>query len=171
MNHTALRAAAAESAHPDVDASNNWWPPLQPRQPSTPANPVETWWKQAACADTDKDVFYPPKANDVNYRAIVAAAKAICATCPVRDACLEYALDNNEEFGIWGGTTASQRDQMKWKRSAPRKSRANPDRQLAPCGTKAAALRHWRHGETPCDACRKANAADKQARKREKATA
>lgn len=41
------------------------------------------------------------------------AAKAICHRCPVKSLCLEYALENDEVFGIWGGTTPSERRQIK----------------------------------------------------------
>ena len=38
-----------------------------------------------------------------------AEAKAICADCPVRQACLEHALAHREREGVWGGTTERER--------------------------------------------------------------
>ena len=38
-----------------------------------------------------------------------ARAKAVCADCPVREACLAYAINTGEDFGVWGGTTPDER--------------------------------------------------------------
>ena len=46
----------------------------------------------------------------------VAAARAVCAICPVSGECLEYAMGNNEQHGIWGGTTGRQRRRIKARR-------------------------------------------------------
>jgi len=43
----------------------------------------------------------------------VARAKAVCAGCPVREACLEFALANDERWGVWGGTSERQRRAMR----------------------------------------------------------
>lgn len=40
------------------------------------------------------------------------AALAVCAACPVREECLAHALDTNERFGIWGGTTEKERREL-----------------------------------------------------------
>jgi WhiB family redox-sensing transcriptional regulator len=56
-----------------------------------------TWMKRAACRGTDVDLWFPGQGGPV------AEAKAICETCPVREQCLDYALSNNEHWGIWGG--------------------------------------------------------------------
>lgn len=61
----------------------------------------------ALCAETDPEAFYP-ETGDHGH-----AALEICRRCPVRDACLTYALENDERFGIWGGTTALQRRRLK----------------------------------------------------------
>jgi WhiB family transcriptional regulator, redox-sensing transcriptional regulator len=49
----------------------------------------------------------------VDERAKAKVAKDICAECPVKLLCLEYALESNETFGIWGGTTYKERKLMK----------------------------------------------------------
>lgn len=61
----------------------------------------------AACRDGDvpTEVFYPMPADD----AAADAAKAVCAGCRVRQGCLEYAVGNFEQHGVWGGTTPEER--------------------------------------------------------------
>ena len=54
------------------------------------------WAKDSACQNTDVD-FYSTKTEEKRK------AKAICAECPVRQMCIQTALDNKERFGIWGG--------------------------------------------------------------------
>jgi len=72
----------------------------------------EPWMAEGACLTLDLDMFFPPGTDatgGVKYREGVAKAKAICAVCPVQRQCLEFAMANEEEFGIWGGTTAGER--------------------------------------------------------------
>lgn len=57
----------------------------------------------ALCAQTDPEAFYPEHGESTT------AAKTVCAACPVRAACLDYALRRHERHGIWGGLTARQR--------------------------------------------------------------
>lgn len=61
------------------------------------------WRQRAACRGVDPDIFYPASDEEAE------AAKAICAQCPVREACLEYALANRERDGVWGGATERER--------------------------------------------------------------
>lgn len=56
------------------------------------------------CTASGED-FYPA---DKAYEAI-ETAKAICDTCSFEQACLQLALNNNEQYGIWGGTTPLER--------------------------------------------------------------
>jgi WhiB family redox-sensing transcriptional regulator len=72
-------------------------------------DPGEGWRDDAACATVDYDVFFPP--DDEANEAI--EAKAVCAVCPVRDECLEYALATNQTEGVWGGLDASERRRMR----------------------------------------------------------
>lgn len=44
---------------------------------------------------------------------VVRFAKLVCADCPVRLACLQVALDNNEQYGVWGGATFDERTRMR----------------------------------------------------------
>jgi WhiB family redox-sensing transcriptional regulator len=61
----------------------------------------------ARCAQRDQDpeLWFPANGN----RATAERAKAICRICPVRSACLEWAMAANERTGIWGGTTPNER--------------------------------------------------------------
>ena len=68
------------------------------------------WQTDALCAQTDPEAFFPEKGGSTRD------AKRICSTCDVRDQCLEYALQNDERFGIWGGL--SERERRKLKRRA-----------------------------------------------------
>ena len=63
-----------------------------------------TWRKRAACRGIDVEIFFPERED-----ADVEAAKAVCETCPVREACLEHALAHREREGVWGGTTERER--------------------------------------------------------------
>ena len=68
------------------------------------------WQARAACRDADTEAFFNPDyLRGRNKRAREAAAKAICAHCPVREACLEWALHLRETHGVWGGMTPEER--------------------------------------------------------------
>jgi len=64
------------------------------------------WMKQAACAGKS-ELFYEEKS-----RIIIARAKVICESCPVKDPCLDHAMEN-EPLGLWGGMTANERRRMR----------------------------------------------------------
>lgn len=64
------------------------------------------WQSRAACRGTNAELFFPSPEEDP------ATAKAICADCPVRLACLGFALDNGEKYGIWGGFTERERARL-----------------------------------------------------------
>jgi WhiB family redox-sensing transcriptional regulator len=66
------------------------------------------WQHSAACQDEDPELFFPVSDMGPGARQ-VEQAKAVCAQCPVRSACLEYALDNGLDYGIFGGATERER--------------------------------------------------------------
>jgi WhiB family redox-sensing transcriptional regulator len=68
------------------------------------------WQTDALCAQTDPEAFFPEKGGSTRD------AKKICSGCEVRSECLEYALANDERFGIWGGL--SERERRKLRRQA-----------------------------------------------------
>jgi len=89
---TATRAARPRSA-PDVYATLDM-----------------SWQTRGACRDVDPSLFFGPEGEARNKRRFrEAAAKAICAYCPVRAACRSFALTTGEPYGIWGGTTEAER--------------------------------------------------------------
>jgi len=75
----------------------------QYRTLATPARFVARWRQRAACRGTDLDVFYPERGESAG------PARQVCAACPVRQPCLEYALSNRITSGIWGGLTERER--------------------------------------------------------------
>ncbi|GIU84459.1 MAG: hypothetical protein KatS3mg008_1234 [Acidimicrobiales bacterium] len=80
---------------------------------------VASWQAKAACRGPHAAVFFPPShfERKEEKREREARAKAICATCSVREECLEYALSINEQHGIWGGLTEAERRQLVAERS------------------------------------------------------
>jgi WhiB family redox-sensing transcriptional regulator len=70
-----------------------------------------TWKQHGLCVGLSPALFYPG-AGDKGRRD-AAAARKICAGCPVRMECLAFALSNGEEFGIWGGATERERRFMR----------------------------------------------------------
>ena len=66
------------------------------------------WRLDAACRDLD--IFFPETEE------AVAAAKAVCAACPVREACLEFALITRQDDGVWGGLEENERRRVRRRR-------------------------------------------------------
>lgn len=90
-------------SHPRLDPR----PPLEYR-----AGREHTWQDDGLCAQSDPDAFYPEKgAHNTD-------AKRVCKGCPVVEQCLEYALANDERFGIWGGLSERERRKLKTQRRA-----------------------------------------------------
>jgi WhiB family redox-sensing transcriptional regulator len=69
-----------------------------------------TWMAQAQCKDVNPDYFFPEDGYGV------LLAQKICFDCPVRLECLEYALKNNMDHGVWGGTSERERRRIRRKR-------------------------------------------------------
>jgi len=65
------------------------------------------WQDRALCAETDPEAFFPEKGGSTRE------AKRICQGCEVRAECLEYALEHDERFGIWGGYSERERRKLK----------------------------------------------------------
>ncbi len=80
------------------------------RRPAAVEDDQLAWQTDALCAQTDPEAFFPEKGGSTRD------AKRICASCEVRGECLDYALQNDERFGIWGGL--SERERRKLKRHA-----------------------------------------------------
>jgi WhiB family redox-sensing transcriptional regulator len=67
----------------------------------------EPWRDDAICAQTDPEAFFPDKGGSTRD------GKKICLGCPVRTECLQYALDHDERFGIWGGLSERERRRLR----------------------------------------------------------
>ncbi|MEY4397221.1 MAG: Transcriptional regulator WhiB [Actinomycetota bacterium] len=98
------------------DVPGNWFEdPILRGVPGTAGevvgddNPL-SWQADALCSQTDPEAFFPEKGGSTRD------AKRICSQCTVRDECLEFALENDERFGIWGGL--SERERRKFRRRA-----------------------------------------------------
>uniref|UniRef100_UPI0015584E4D WhiB family transcriptional regulator n=1 Tax=Geodermatophilus sabuli TaxID=1564158 RepID=UPI0015584E4D len=84
-------------------------------EPSLPEWPVsgpadEAWRLDALCAETDPEAFFPEKGGSTRE------AKRVCTGCAVRAECLEFALANDERFGIWGGLSERERRRLRLQR-------------------------------------------------------
>lgn len=69
-----------------------------------------SWQEQGACWQSHADDFFVERGD--SGRGSVRA-KAVCARCPVTKECLDYALENRMDFGIWGGLTYKQRQDVR----------------------------------------------------------
>lgn len=68
---------------------------------------VPEWVADALCSQTDPESFFPEKGGSTRE------AKRVCRTCTVAAECLDWALDNDERFGIWGGLSERERRALK----------------------------------------------------------
>lgn len=75
---------------------------------------LPAWIADAPCSQADPELFFPEAHES---RANVALAKRVCAACPVRQECLEWALARGEKFGIYGGLTTTQRRKVSRQRA------------------------------------------------------
>jgi WhiB family transcriptional regulator, redox-sensing transcriptional regulator len=78
------------------------------------------WREQAACRDTDPDLFFPVGTTGPAIEQI-RSAKAVCAECEVRTPCLEYAIESNQDSGVWGGLSEDERRALRRQRVAARR--------------------------------------------------
>ena len=87
------------------------------------------WRDRAACKGEDIDLFFPPELADDDgcqgyseeeLQRAYGPGKAICASCPVRDACQTYALTEKERWGLLGGLTPIERLRIERKKRRQR---------------------------------------------------
>jgi WhiB family transcriptional regulator, redox-sensing transcriptional regulator len=79
----------------------------------------DDWRHRAACRDEDPELFFPVSELGLGARQ-ADQAKEVCARCPVQTRCLEYALDNGLDHGIFGGTTETERRKLRHRRRSDR---------------------------------------------------
>jgi len=101
----------------------------------------DDWRDHASCAGLPVKWWFPEQG------ASIREAVTVCNTCEVKTECLQYALDNGERFGIYGGTTARQRRQIRRRLNTP------PRTKRIQHGTRNGYNWHLNHGQPPCWAC------------------
>ncbi|WP_248583621.1 WhiB family transcriptional regulator [Nocardioides sp. InS609-2] len=67
---------------------------------------TQPWADNALCASTDPEAFFPEKGGPTRE------AKSVCTRCTVAAECLDWALEHNERFGIWGGLSERERRRL-----------------------------------------------------------
>ncbi|MCH2426657.1 MAG: WhiB family transcriptional regulator [Acidimicrobiales bacterium] len=78
---------------------------------------LDTDWKDYSnCLGVDPDLFFPERG------ASTREAKEVCRSCVVQNDCLEYALQNGEKFGIWGGMSERERRRIRRQRALERQA-------------------------------------------------
>ena len=109
-------AATVTALHPGVEAEPevaetlDLWQTL-PGFGDTADDGQLAWQADDLCAQTDPEGFFPEKGGSTRD------AKKVCGSCPVKQQCLEYALSNDERFGIWGGMSERERRRLRKKSS------------------------------------------------------
>ena len=85
---------------------------------------ITTDWRDlAACRDSEPSLFFPVGTTGPAVDQIDAAI-AICSTCSVQEDCLQYALETNQESGVWGGYAEDDRRRLRKRWLAERRRRA-----------------------------------------------
>ena len=115
------------------------------------SSPDQSWRHRAMCdgmTSEEMDEVFFPHPNSAGEE-----AKAICKVCPVAAACLTYALENREEFGVWGGMTEHERHKIR----PVLRANGQPS---AHCGTVSGYRRHRRLKQKACAECLAAKAAE-----------
>jgi len=84
---------------------------LEPNEWNTPE--YLPWMNDALCAETDPEAFFPEKGGSTRD------AKKICTACEVKEQCLDFALERDERFGIWGGLSVRERRKLRRPRQSP----------------------------------------------------
>ncbi len=74
------------------------------------------WRELALCKDTSPELFFPVGNTGTALDAI-SLAKTVCHRCPSEEECLEYALDSNQDNGVWGGRSEEERRLIRRQRN------------------------------------------------------
>lgn len=117
------------------------------------AGTVLRWRDRGACKG-QTDVMFPEDGQSA------APAKAICATCPVTAECLAFAMDEREDYGVWGGLSARDRRMLRRGERTSATEDELTDGYRPTCGTLHGRAVHRHHGERTCDRCREAHRID-----------
>src|SRR4051794_19837379 len=101
LHHADTKAGGSQIMHDDT---------------TQPAILPENWQDDANCLGVDPDLFFPERG------ASTREAKEVCRGCVVREQCLEFALQNGEKFGIWGGLSERERRRIRRQRAQAARS-------------------------------------------------
>jgi WhiB family redox-sensing transcriptional regulator len=105
------------------------------RSPAAPAPFAARWRELAACRGADLNLFFPGRGESAE------PARRVCAGCPVREPCLDYALSNGIIHGIWGGLAERDRRELRSRRvGAARRERDAAIAAAAAAGDSLAAI-------------------------------
>ena len=85
---------------------------------------VAEWRELALCRDSDANLFFPVGSTGPAIDQI-ESAKAVCGQCAVQESCLQYALQSNQEAGVWGGYAEDERRRLRKRWLAERRRRAS----------------------------------------------
>jgi hypothetical protein len=107
-------------------------------------------WENANCRDVPTSIFFP---EDTTPEAL-ALARSYCDGCPESVACLEESLTRWDMSGIWAGTSARQRVEIRRQRGLEK-----PPREVVEHGTRTMYLKERKAGKKPCEKCVQANTA------------
>jgi WhiB family transcriptional regulator, redox-sensing transcriptional regulator len=98
------KAWATRRYHRSYEALRDDWERRHPVRRAIPQPGM--WTRGALCAQIDNEMFFPEKGGNSRH------AKHICGTCDVRQACLDFALDNGIDYGVFGGLSVRQRRRL-----------------------------------------------------------
>jgi len=85
---------------------------------------VADWRELALCRDSEPNLFFPIGTTGPAVE-MINDAKVICSQCSVQESCLQYALQTNQEGGIWGGFAEDERRRLRKRWLAERRCRNN----------------------------------------------
>jgi WhiB family transcriptional regulator, redox-sensing transcriptional regulator len=104
------------------------------------------WRELAACLSENPELFFPMSGTARGLRQ-ARRAKAVCGSCPVRQRCLDYALDTRQAYGIWGGLGEDERVSLRAAlgRGEPGRARGWPGSAARAVDGKRERTRRWRN--------------------------
>lgn len=107
------------------------------------------WQAHAACKGCDPELFFSTRGDTTP----VEEARAVCVECPVRWSCANYALDNWEKHGMWGGLSERQRRPIRSNRKKRNEVRAKAYIEAVNLGLYPPSLPVEIDGQVPCEGC------------------
>ena len=80
-----------------------------------------TWHHRAACVGEDPELFFPEGNTSAALRQ-TEEARAVCRRCEVAAACLKWAIESGQEYGVWGGMSEGERHALKSRSARVRRA-------------------------------------------------